>query len=76
MDCTDVYGKKGLMQQCLSEYQDLMECMFHKKQLARVEAMKKERMRQYMAGERSKKDFYAKDPLLDSYYETYQRTID
>lgn len=34
MDCTDVYGKKGLMKQCLTEYQDLMECLYHKKQVS------------------------------------------
>lgn len=38
--------------------------------------MRKERYRQYMAGERSKKDLYAEPPLIDGYRKTYGRTID
>ncbi|KFM61471.1 hypothetical protein X975_25529, partial [Stegodyphus mimosarum] len=52
LDCTDVYGHKGLAKQCREAYEDLYECIHGEKQKARVEAMRQERLRQYMAGER------------------------
>ena len=36
-------------------------------QILRIEAMKKERERQYKAGERSKEDHYAQAPRIDAY---------
>ncbi|GIY56321.1 complex I-15 kDa [Caerostris darwini] len=76
LDCTDVYGHKGLTKQCNLEYEDYLECLYNKKQKARVAAMQKERLRQYYAGERTKKDFYAEPPKLDSFYQTYGKSID
>ncbi|XP_015915495.1 NADH dehydrogenase [ubiquinone] iron-sulfur protein 5 [Parasteatoda tepidariorum] len=76
LDCTDVYGHKGLTKQCKEELADYYECLFGDKSLARVAAMRKERMRQYMAGERSKKNLYLETPKLDSYYKTYTKNID
>jgi hypothetical protein len=35
--------------------------------MLRIEAMKKERERQYKAGERSKEEHYAKAPRIDAY---------
>jgi hypothetical protein len=36
-------------------------------QMLRIAAMKKERERQYGAGERSKEDHYAQAPRIDAY---------
>ena len=38
--------------------------------------MRKERMRQYYAGERTKENLYAKPPPLDAFYQTYGKDID
>jgi hypothetical protein len=35
--------------------------------MLRIEAMRKERERQYRAGERSKEDHYTKAPRIDAY---------
>jgi hypothetical protein len=35
--------------------------------MLRIEAMKKERERQYRAGERSKEEHYAQAPRIDAY---------
>ncbi|GFQ78528.1 uncharacterized protein TNCT_628901, partial [Trichonephila clavata] len=75
LDCTDVYGRKGLTRQCALEYGDFLECLHNTKQNARVAAMQQERLRQYYAGERTKKNFYSEPPKLDSYYQTYTETI-
>ncbi|GIY31813.1 complex I-15 kDa [Caerostris extrusa] len=32
LDCTDVYGHKGLTKQCNLEYEDYLECLYNKKQ--------------------------------------------
>jgi hypothetical protein len=36
-------------------------------QMLRIQAMKKERERQYKAGERGKEEHYAKAPRIDAY---------
>lgn len=45
-------------------------------QHARVAAMQQERLRQYYAGERTKKNLYAESPKLDGYDKTYGSSID
>ncbi|XP_054711799.1 uncharacterized protein LOC129221353 [Uloborus diversus] len=71
MDCQDVYGKKGLIKQCRDVYEDYYECVWNEKSKARILAMEKERTRQYLAGERDKKNRYAETPKLDSFHKTY-----
>ncbi|XP_055943386.1 NADH dehydrogenase [ubiquinone] iron-sulfur protein 5-like [Argiope bruennichi] len=76
LDCTDVYGRKGLKKQCATEYEDFLECLYNKKQHARVAAMQQERLRQYYSGERTKKNLYSESPKLDGFHKTYTESID
>lgn len=34
LDCTDVYGHKGLLKQCKEAYDDFAECIYNRKQVS------------------------------------------
>ncbi|XP_076317341.1 NADH dehydrogenase (ubiquinone) 15 kDa subunit isoform X2 [Tachypleus tridentatus] len=69
MNCLEAYGLRNGSEMCKNEIDDYKECRSQKKQIKRVEAMQKERQRQYKSGERSKSNLYAEPPKLDSYYD-------
>ncbi|XP_013782778.1 uncharacterized protein LOC106467016 isoform X2 [Limulus polyphemus] len=69
MNCLEAYGLRNGSQNCINEIDDYKECRTLNKQRKRVEAMQKERLRQYKSGERSKSNLYAEPPKLDSFYD-------
>ncbi|KAK3880473.1 hypothetical protein Pcinc_015020 [Petrolisthes cinctipes] len=67
MECLEAYGVQKGRTRCVDYLDDLRECAFQTKQLARVSAMRHERHRQWLMGERSSKDRYAPAPQADGF---------
>jgi NADH dehydrogenase (ubiquinone) Fe-S protein 5 len=67
MNCLEACGVNRGMKKGKDLVDDFRECSSRRKQMLRVAAMKKERERQYKAGERSKEDHYAQAPRIDAY---------
>ncbi|CAL4093266.1 unnamed protein product [Meganyctiphanes norvegica] len=53
MECLEAYGVQKGRSRCVDYMDDLRECMYKSKQLARVNVMRVERHRQYYMGENS-----------------------
>ncbi|KAL1501990.1 hypothetical protein ABEB36_007206 [Hypothenemus hampei] len=62
LDCLEAYGFSKGLQQCQQQLKDFEECIMKIKQFKRLDAMEKERQRQYKSGERSKEEIYSKNP--------------
>uniref|UniRef100_A0A1B6DI93 Complex I-15 kDa n=1 Tax=Clastoptera arizonana TaxID=38151 RepID=A0A1B6DI93_9HEMI len=68
MNCLEAYGaQRGEEDKCKDIIEDFMECHTLKKQGKRLEAMRIERHRQWLKGERSSEDHYAPPPKVDSF---------
>ncbi|KAI9585760.1 NADH dehydrogenase [ubiquinone] iron-sulfur protein 5 [Glossina fuscipes] len=67
MECLEAYGGERGKKMCKDLIDDFGECVNMRKQMLRVEAMRKERFRQYRAGERKKEELYAESPRIDAY---------
>jgi len=67
MECLEAYGVQHGRSKCQDYMDDLRECMFQTKQLARVNVMRQERHRQWIMGERSGADHYAPAARIDGY---------
>ncbi|GJQ78396.1 putative NADH:ubiquinone oxidoreductase, NDUFS5-15kDa [Trypoxylus dichotomus] len=67
IDCLEAYGLDQGLQKCDPLIQDFRECTNRQKQLQRSVAMRYERHRQYLTGERSKEELYAPPPRVDSF---------
>ncbi|XP_042856456.1 NADH dehydrogenase [ubiquinone] iron-sulfur protein 5-like [Penaeus japonicus] len=67
MECLEAYGVQVGRSKCQDYLDDLRECMFQTKQLARVNAMRQERHRQWIMGERSSENHYAPAARIDGY---------
>lgn len=65
MECLEAYGYDKGLTKCKDLCDDFKECLYMKKQMLRIEAMQKERARQYRAGER--KVQYSPPPKEDAY---------
>ncbi|XP_067004848.1 NADH dehydrogenase [ubiquinone] iron-sulfur protein 5 [Anabrus simplex] len=67
MDCLEAYGMERGKKKCADLIEDFQECSFQRKQHQRMEAMRLERQRQYLFGDRTKEEHYAPGPRIDSY---------
>ncbi|KAG5879118.1 hypothetical protein JTB14_031665 [Gonioctena quinquepunctata] len=67
LDCLEAYGLDRGLQKCDLLVQDFKECSLKTKQFKRIVAMRNERHRQHLSGERSKEEKWAKPPTYDSY---------
>lgn len=67
VDCLEAYGLLRGKQKCDELIQDFNECSHRNKQNDRIKAMRYERERQWLRGERSKKNHYAPPPKDDSF---------
>lgn len=67
MECLEAYGVQRGRVRCVDYLDDLRECTFKIKQLARVSEMRVERHRQWLMGERSSEDHYAPPARSDAY---------
>ncbi|KAJ8925265.1 hypothetical protein NQ315_009093 [Exocentrus adspersus] len=67
LDCLEAYGLDRGIKKCDTLMKDFTECSLKIKQFKRMFALRFERQRQYLMGERSKEDHYAKAPEYDSY---------
>jgi len=67
-ECLEAYGAHPASVPCSLYRDDLYECMYRSKQIARLNAMRDERQRQYKAGLRTKMDYY---DIHKSYKERY-----
>ncbi|KAF7275712.1 NADH dehydrogenase (ubiquinone) 15 kDa subunit [Rhynchophorus ferrugineus] len=66
VDCFEAYGLNKGFTKCQALLDDFQECALKTKRKARVDAMRLERHRQHLAGERTKENKYAEAPPLDS----------
>jgi hypothetical protein len=64
MNCVGKIYNFGVLKQCAVKW---LTTLLSVLQMLRLAAMKKERERQYKAGERSKEDRYAEAPRIDAY---------
>ncbi|XP_060523323.1 NADH dehydrogenase [ubiquinone] iron-sulfur protein 5 [Cylas formicarius] len=67
LDCLEAYGLDRGLKKCDALIADYTECARKVKQYNRMFTMRKERNRQYAAGERTKENHYAPSPPNDSY---------
>ncbi|KAG7172029.1 NADH dehydrogenase [ubiquinone] iron-sulfur protein 5-like [Homarus americanus] len=67
MECLEAYGVQRGKTRCIDYLDDLRECTYKTKQLSRVAAMRHERHRQWITGERSSENHYAPAARTDSY---------
>jgi NADH dehydrogenase (ubiquinone) Fe-S protein 5 len=67
MECLEAYGMERGKKKCQDLIQDFQECVGMKKQLMRFHAMRNERHKQYLFGDRKKDDHYAPSPRVDGY---------
>ncbi|KAG0729004.1 hypothetical protein GWK47_031259 [Chionoecetes opilio] len=67
MECLEAYGVQRGRVRCVDYLDDLRECAFQHKQIARAKEMRFERHRQWVMGERSSADHYAPGAQSDSY---------
>lgn len=67
VECLEAYGATKGKIRCQDYLDDLRECMFEIKQLARVQAMRLERHRQWATGERSSENHYAPAARIDGF---------
>lgn len=67
VECIEAYGAAKGRAKCQDYLDDLRECMFETKQIARVQAMRIERHRQWITGERKSEDHYAPAARVDGY---------
>lgn len=57
-ECLEAYGSHPASVPCSLYRDDLYECMYRSKQMARLNAMRDERQRQYKAGLRTKENYF------------------
>ncbi|XP_050296671.1 NADH dehydrogenase [ubiquinone] iron-sulfur protein 5 [Anthonomus grandis grandis] len=62
LECLEAYGVDRGLKKCDTLIKDFDECVYKRKQIQRVNAMRFERHRQHFAGERTKEDKYSKNP--------------
>jgi NADH dehydrogenase (ubiquinone) Fe-S protein 5 len=67
VNCYEAYGYERAELLCSDIIDDFKECFLRDKQNGRFYEMKKERYRQYIHKERTKKELYAPSPRIDSY---------
>ncbi|XP_055694041.1 NADH dehydrogenase [ubiquinone] iron-sulfur protein 5 [Lutzomyia longipalpis] len=67
MECLEAYGTDVGRTKCADIISDFQECVLRKKQMLRFHAMRNERHRQWLTGERSSEEHYAPPPRVDSY---------
>ncbi|KAI9551484.1 hypothetical protein GHT06_021817 [Daphnia sinensis] len=65
--CLEAYGKSLGESKCKDLKDDIQECFFKFKQLARTEAIKNERVRQLKSGELKPEETYGPIPKPDSF---------
>ena len=67
MDCMEAYGIERGKKLCSDLIADFSECEKATLQMKRFKAMRMERHKQYLRGERSKEEHYAPPPRVDAY---------
>ncbi|XP_054277730.1 NADH dehydrogenase [ubiquinone] iron-sulfur protein 5 [Macrosteles quadrilineatus] len=67
MECMEAYGMPRAEVKCKDLIDDFKECHSQRKQIMRENAMRMERHKQLLKGERSWKEHYAPAPKPDSY---------
>ncbi|XP_019868982.1 uncharacterized protein LOC109597673 [Aethina tumida] len=67
VECLEAYGLDKGVKKCQPLLKDFQECSLKIKQFERLNAMRMERHRQYLSGERKKADHYAPAPPPDSF---------
>ncbi|XP_068208884.1 NADH dehydrogenase [ubiquinone] iron-sulfur protein 5 [Palaemon carinicauda] len=67
VECLEAYGAAKGQEKCQDYLDDVKECMFQFKQVARVQAMRVERHRQWLTGERKSEDHYAPSARIDGF---------
>lgn len=65
LECLEAYGYDLGQSKCKDIIDDFNECVYMKKQLLRMEALQRERARQYRAGKID--DKWAEPPRKDAY---------
>ncbi|XP_037927831.1 uncharacterized protein LOC119662308 [Teleopsis dalmanni] len=67
MECMEAYGLDRGRQKCADLIADFTECSNKTKQMKRYDAMRFERFKQNMKGERPKEEAFAPPPKIDAY---------
>ncbi|TDG44513.1 hypothetical protein AWZ03_009091 [Drosophila navojoa] len=67
MDCLEAYGMERGKKQCADLIADFQECVGMQKQLLRFHAMRAERYKQWLSGERKREELFAEPPRVDAY---------
>jgi len=67
MECLEAYGHEKGKVKCKTIIEDYQECFSMRKQLLRADAMRMERHRQHLMGERTSANKYAAPPKDDAY---------
>ncbi|XP_055642732.1 uncharacterized protein LOC129779337 [Toxorhynchites rutilus septentrionalis] len=67
IDCLEAYGMNRGQEKCADVVNDFLECAYMRKQIQRFNAMRLERHRQGLQGERKSSEYYAKPPRVDAY---------
>ncbi|KAH8409590.1 hypothetical protein KR222_008973 [Zaprionus bogoriensis] len=67
MDCLEAYGLERGKKQCADLIGDFQECVSMQKQLLRFHAMRTERYKQWLAGQRKREELFAEPPRVDAY---------
>nr|XP_029729392.1 uncharacterized protein LOC115266914 isoform X1 [Aedes albopictus] len=67
IDCLEAYGTVKGSEKCANILADFQECAFMNLQMKRFQAMRLERHRQGLMGERKPSEYYAKAPRVDAY---------
>ncbi|XP_055589635.1 uncharacterized protein LOC129741852 [Uranotaenia lowii] len=67
IDCLEAYGTVRGAEKCADILADFKECAAMTKQIARFRAMRLERHRQALLGDRKWEEYYAKPPRVDAY---------
>lgn len=68
LDCLEAYGMRKGAKKCDLLLEDFKECSIKVKQILRTNAMRYERHRQHLSGERSSADKYSKNPPKQDAY--------
>lgn len=69
VECLEAYGMTKGATKCAQYMEDLNECRYQRIRLARFFAMRRERQRQVLRGERKLQDYYAERTKYD--YDAY-----
>ncbi|XP_062551455.1 uncharacterized protein LOC134216605 [Armigeres subalbatus] len=67
IDCLEAYGTIRGAEKCADILSDFKECATMHVQMKRFQAMRLERHRQGLLGDRKSSEYYAKPPRIDAY---------